>query len=93
MCVGVTAGDIIAKLQKKSRLNTDLIWKRFCSKFAQGGGEMNMHAESLDSIRPPDDVLSAGKQFLFEVGGNIGNGVSVRERECVCVVVVLETHI
>jgi len=62
---GVTAGDIVQKLQKRSRINKDVVRKRFSS-------------SSLDMCPPPEegtsspDAVDAGEQFLFEVGGNIG---------------------
>lgn len=76
--MGVTAGDIISKLQKKSRLNKDVIRKRFSSSLLASGensGRMESANEfpSTNPLKLPEEVLDAGEQFLFEVGGNIGN--------------------
>ena len=70
ICVGVTAGDIITKLQKKSRLNQDVIRKRFSSPSLLT--ESYPMIENANRLRPPEEVVKAGEQFLFEVGGNIG---------------------
>ena len=66
ICVGVTAGDIITKLQKKSRLNQDVIRKRYSSLSEKAESPVMDHSNHL---KLPED---AGEQFLFEVGGNIG---------------------
>lgn len=61
---GVTAGDIVQKLQRRSRLNEDVIRKRFSSSFLE------------PNLTPPEEKATnpavMGEQFLFEVGGNIG---------------------
>ena len=66
---GVTAGDIVSKLQKRSRLNKEAVRKQLsdvllltCSgSDDSSGGSVEA---SVDSV----------EQFLFEVGGNIGEG-------------------
>lgn len=78
---GMTAGDIVSKLQKRSRLNKDVIRKRFSSAnlgigdsvrcYSLGGAESPRSVSPCDEPGSPDDV-DAGEQFLFEVGGNIG---------------------
>lgn len=77
ICVGVTAGDIITKLQKKSRLNQDVIRKRFSSSSLLSSGSptiLDSPVEDNDHrLRLPEDMgPDAGQQFLYEVGGNIG---------------------
>lgn len=70
ICIGVTAGDIITKLQKKSRLNQDLIKKRFSSTSLMLESSQSLEMDNANKLKLPD--LDAGEQFLFEVGGNIG---------------------
>jgi len=84
VCAGVTAGDIISKLQKKSRLNKDVIKQRFPGHqqenvAAAGNGSIGSivhpHVDSpaTDALSSrPGDPLYAGEQFLFETGGNMG---------------------
>ena len=62
---GVTAGDIISKLQRRSRLNMDVIRRRFSSAAVE--------SSYLESEHRDDVEVDCGEQFLFEVGGNIGN--------------------
>ena len=79
---GMTAGDIVSKLQKRSRLNKDLIRKRFSSanlgisesyrSNSVGGAESPRSVSPCDDQPGSPDDLDAGEQFLFEVGGNIG---------------------
>ena len=74
ICVGVTAGDIITKLQKKSRLNNDVIRKRFSSSSItniESWPRLDSSVECLNQLKLPEEVVDAGEQFLFEVGGNI----------------------
>lgn len=81
---GMTAGDIVSKLQKRSRLNKDLIRKRFstanlgisesCRSNSVGGAESPRSVSPCDDQPGSPDDLDAGEQFLFEVGGNIGKG-------------------
>ena len=81
---GMTAGDIVSKLQKRSRLNKDLIRKRFSSanlgiseshrSNSVGGTESPRSVSPCDDQPGSPDDLDAGEQFLFEVGGNIGKG-------------------
>lgn len=77
ICVGVTAGDIITKLQKKSRLNHDVIKKRFSSSNILCSGRNSPTVlespveENNNRLRLPEEI-DAGQQFLYEVGGNIG---------------------
>lgn len=79
ICVGVTAGDIVTKLQKKSRLNQDVIKKRLSSSLllCSGGPRSPVAAESpvvenSNQLKLPEELGDAGQQFLYEVGGNIG---------------------
>lgn len=72
ICVGVTAGDIITKLQKKSRLNQDVIKKRFSSTSLLLECSQSLEIDNANKLKLPEDVVDAGEQFLFEVGGNIG---------------------
>lgn len=65
---GVTAGDIITKLQKRSRLNRDVVRKRFSNSSLLDSTSSTSSDEGGESPLPID----AGEQFLFEVGGNIG---------------------
>lgn len=72
---GMTAGDIISKLRKRSRINREAVAKLFsdssrltCS--SPGAGHEDSSSDSID----------AGEQFLFEVGGNIGKGRGRRMR-------------
>lgn len=79
---GMTAGDIVSKLQKRSRLNKDVIRKRFSSanlsiaesyrSYSSGGTESPRSASPCDEPPGSPDDVDAGEQFLFEVGGNIG---------------------
>ena len=62
---GVTAGDIVQKLQRRSRLNEDVIRKRFSSSCL----EVNQTPSPEEKVNNPAIM---GEQFLFEVGGNIG---------------------
>ena len=62
---GVTAGDIVQKLQRRSRLNEDVIRKRFSSSCL----EVNATPSPEEKVKNPAIM---GEQFLFEVGGNIG---------------------
>lgn len=71
---GITAGDIVAKLQKRSRLNKDVIRRRqsgfsFPETFFQCSGTLSP-IEAGDS--DDGDNVNPGEQFVFEVGGNIG---------------------
>jgi hypothetical protein len=77
--VGVTAGDIITKLQKKSRLNHDVIKKRFSSTSLSPPVMLESPVDDTDNhqLRLPEEIVDAGQQFLYEVGGSIG--------VCVCV--------
>ena len=87
---GMTAGDIVSKLQNRSRLNKDVIRKRFssanlsiaesCRSYSVGGTESPRSVSPCDDPPGSPDDVDAGEQFLFEVGGNIG------EHEIVCVV-------
>ena len=72
ICIGVTAGDIITKLQKKSRLNQDVIKKRFSSTSLMLECSQSLEVDNANKLKLPEDVVNAGEQFLFEVGGNIG---------------------
>ena len=74
ICVGVTAGDIITKLQKKSRLNQDVIRKRFSSSNLLSSSVLESPIDDSEhQLRLPEDMgPNAGQQFLYEVGGNIG---------------------
>lgn len=85
ICVGVTAGDIITKLQKKSRLNQDVIRKRFSSSTSGSTPVSPVESwptsatssmESLDKLKVPEEMVDAGEQFLFEAGGNIGEDLA-----------------
>ncbi len=74
---GMTAGDIVTKLQKRSRLNKDVIRRRqsglnFTETFFQGSGTSSP-VEAGDS--DDGDDVNPGEQFVFEVGGNIGEWV------------------
>lgn len=71
VCVGVTAGDIISKLQKKSRLNQDVLKKRFSSSQFDSKAESPI-TDNINHLKLPEEVMKAGEQFLFEVGGNMG---------------------
>ena len=62
---GVTAGDIVQKLQKRSRINKDVVRKRFSSTSLDLSSTLEEGTSSVDTV-------DAGEQFLFEVGGNIG---------------------
>ena len=73
---GVTAGDIVTKLQRRSRLNKDVVRKRFSTANLAGEGSPRAVSPSDDRPRSPE-VVDAGEQFLFEIGGNIGE----RERD------------
>ncbi len=72
ICVGVTAGDIISKLQKKSRLNKDVIKKRFSSSNGDSWPYGEFPDDNTNRLRVPEEMGDAGEQFLFEHGGNIG---------------------
>lgn len=82
---GMTAGDIVSKLQKRSRLNKDVIRKRFssanlsiaesCRSYTPGGTESPRSVSPCDEPPGSPDDVDAGEQFLFEVGGNIGEYV------------------
>ncbi len=74
---GMTAGDIVAKLQKRSRLNKDLIRRRqsglsFTETYFQNGTTSPVEAGDSDD----GDNVNPGEQFVFEVGGNIGEWVN-----------------
>ncbi len=67
---GMTAGDIVLKLQKRSRLNKDVIRRRvsgfnFTESFFKGTSSPVDDSEDSKDVNP-------GEQFVFEVGGNIG---------------------
>ena len=70
--VGVTAGDIITKLKKKSRFNKELL-EKICCGAENSRTNLPNDPTGTNSTKLPEDVPYAGKQFLFEVGGNIGN--------------------
>lgn len=75
---GLTAGDIVAKLQKRSRLNKDLIRRRvpginFSESYFQG--DSNFPSEDSRPGDSDEDDVALGEQFVFEVGGNIGEWV------------------
>ena len=74
ICVGVTAGDIITKLQKKSRLNQDVIKKRkrFSASLTDSSKAESPVVDNMNKLKLPEEMVDAGEQFLFEVGGNIG---------------------
>lgn len=73
ICVGVTAGDIVTKLQKKSRLNQDVIRKRFSSSTLTNSlSQESPVPEQSNHLKLPEEMMHAGEQFLYEVGGNIG---------------------
>ena len=66
----VNPGDIVRKLQKRSRLNHDIVRKRFSSPSLEISSSTSSSSEELPNS--PDNTVDAGEQFLFEVGGNIG---------------------
>lgn len=72
---GVTAGDIVTKLQRRSRLNKDVVRKRFST--SNLGGESPRAVSPSDDRPGSPDSVDAGEQFLFEIGGNIGEPLSL----------------
>lgn len=76
---GMTAGDIVAKLQKRSRLNKDLIKRRVSgTNFSEAYFIQSQlrTASPVDELQVPEsdhnEDVGLGEQFVFEVGGNIG---------------------
>ena len=76
---GMTARDIVAKLQKRSRLNKDLIKRRVSgTNFSEAYFLQSQvrTASPVDELQVPEsdqnEDVRLGEQFVFEVGGNIG---------------------
>ena len=68
---GMTADDIVTKLKKKSQLNEDFISRRLSSPpISSLGGDL-----ALSDVTYSVPKVIPDKQFLFEVGGNIGKHV------------------
>lgn len=76
VCAGVTAGDIITKLQKKSRLNKDVILQKLHNQHEAGSNSRFFDSPAADPtsnpLKDPEELIDAGEQFLFETGGNMG---------------------
>lgn len=71
----MTAGDIISKLRKRSRINREAVMKQFSDSNLLSCSSLGVGHEDSSS-----DSIDAGEQFLFEVGGNIGKQRGQRSR-------------
>ena len=74
---GMTAGEIVSKLQKRSRLNKDLIRRRasgvnFTESYFRSGTSSPVDEGGKSGESDDDAEVNLGEQFVFEVGGNIG---------------------
>lgn len=67
---GVTAGEIVQRLVKRSHINRDVMKKRYSSSSMSSleSTSSNSSEDNGGCVSPDEEV----KQFLFEVGGNIG---------------------
>ena len=81
-----TAGSVVAKLRRRSQLNRDAV-KRISTPTLSdhkriSGSSLSDHSCSSDSLDEAgtDQEIDFTEQFLFEVGGNIGECFI-----CVCV--------
>ena len=78
MAVGLsydmTANDIVQKLKKKSQLNEDVVRRR--ASLPMQGTDENVALADVSHFVP---VVVPEEQFVFEIGGNIGEWV------CLCV--------
>ena len=79
MAVGLsydmTANDIVQKLKKKSQLNEDVVRRR--ASLPMQGTDENVALADVSHFVP---VVVPEEQFVFEIGGNIGEWVCL----CVC---------
>ena len=78
VCAGVTAGDIISKLQKKSRLNRDVILQKLHNQHDGISSNSTAVDPASDPLKDPEELINAGEQFLFETGGNMGKEWRIR---------------